>query len=64
MDNMWLKLTLVILAVGGGTLALLSRIFGSKQDPREPPVVATTIPYFGHVIGLMQSKFNYYVKLR
>ena len=32
--------------------------------PQEPPVVATPIPYIGHIIGLMRSKFNYYVQLR
>ena len=31
---------------------------------KEPPVVASAIPYFGHAIGLMRGKFNYYVQLR
>ena len=31
---------------------------------QEPPVAATTIPYVGHVIGLMRNKFDYYLQLR
>lgn len=36
----------------------------NMAGPQEPPVVTATIPYIGHVIGLMRSKFNYYVQLR
>ncbi|KAK4696316.1 hypothetical protein P7C71_g1579, partial [Lecanoromycetidae sp. Uapishka_2] len=32
-------------------------------SPQEPPLVTTTIPYVGHVIGLMRNKFDYYVQL-
>ncbi|KAL9086304.1 MAG: hypothetical protein Q9165_007219 [Trypethelium subeluteriae] len=31
---------------------------------QEPPSVKTTIPYVGHVFGIMQSKFNYFAELR
>ena len=30
---------------------------------QEPPLVKATIPYVGHLIGIMQSK-NYFVELR
>jgi cytochrome P450 len=33
------------------------------QDPREPPRASSSIPIIGHVIGLMRSKFDYYVQL-
>lgn len=55
---------LVSLAIIVGTSLFLTRIVGIKQDPREPPLVSAYVPYVGHVIGLMRSKFNYYVQLR
>lgn len=55
---------LVSLAIIVGTSFFLTRILGMMQDPREPPSVSGYIPYIGHVIGLMRSKFNYYVQLR
>lgn len=55
---------LMSLAIIVGTSLLLTRILGMMQDPREPPSVSSYIPYIGHIIGLMRSKFNYYVQLR
>ena len=36
----------------------------TMRDPREPPQAPTSIPLVGHLMGLMRSKFNYYVQLR
>ncbi|KAI9717487.1 MAG: hypothetical protein M1828_007187 [Chrysothrix sp. TS-e1954] len=33
-------------------------------DPQEPPPAPSSIPFVGHVAGLMRNKFNYYVQLR
>ena len=55
---------LVFLAIVIGTYVIFTRVLGNVQDPREPPSVSGSIPYIGHVIGLMRSKFNYYVELR
>lgn len=60
----WQTTLLMSLAIIVGTSLLLTRVLGMMQDPREPPSVSGYIPYIGHVIGLMQSKFNYYVQLR
>jgi hypothetical protein len=43
---------------------IFSKILGAKLDPREPPNAPTSIPYIGHVLGLMRSSFNYYVELK
>jgi hypothetical protein len=59
-QNTWLAL----LAIGIGTYFALSHFLGTKLDPREPPIARTSIPYIGHVIGMMRSKFNYHVELR
>ena len=54
----------LFLAIVIGTYLVFARILGTVHDPREPPSVSGSIPYIGHVIGLMRSKFNYYVELR
>lgn len=45
-------------------LLVLDRVLGVRQDSREPPFVPSTIPYFGHVLGLFWHKNSYYSKLR
>ena len=55
---------LMFLAIFIGTYVIFTRVLGNVQDPREPPSVSGSIPYIGHVIGLMRNKFNYYVELR
>ena len=54
----------LFLAIGIGTYVMFTRFLGTIHDPREPPLLSGFIPYIGHVIGLMRSKFNYYVELR
>lgn len=51
------------LALAGG-LILAYLIIAKSKDTREPPEAPSTIPVIGHVLGLMRSKFNYYVELR
>ncbi|KAH8651557.1 cytochrome P450 [Tricladium varicosporioides] len=54
----------ILLPVGGiCTYIIFIFLVASKQDPREPPNAPSGIPIIGHVIGLMRSKFNYYVQL-
>ena len=55
---------LLFLSIVIGNYVIITRVLGNVQDPREPPSVSGSIPYIGHVIGLMRSKFNYYVELR
>lgn len=57
-----LQIALMLLVAGLGTVFLF-KMSASKQDPREPPLVSAPVPYIGHVIGMMRSKFNYYVQL-
>ncbi|KAH7088269.1 cytochrome P450 [Paraphoma chrysanthemicola] len=44
-----------------GVLHLLLRYL---HDSREPPIAPTSIPFFGHLIGLIRKKSQYYVELR
>lgn len=35
-----------------------------KIDPREPPIVSSTLPYLGHVLGTLQNGSKYYKMIR
>lgn len=60
-DTTGILLTLVAIACG---LLVLDTVLRVKRDSREPPFVPSTIPYFGHVIGLFWHKNRYYAKLK
>lgn len=55
--------TLLLVITGFATVIYLAtrKLFG--HDPREPPLAPQSIPIIGHLVGLSQSKFNYYVEL-
>lgn len=57
--------TLVTGALIIGATIAIARFFEARQlDAREPPAVHTSIPYFGHVFGLIRSSLNYFLELR
>lgn len=63
MDDIF-QILLIFLAISVGTGLVVVCWLSNMPDPREPPLVPASIPYIGHVVGLMRSKFNYYVHLR
>lgn len=40
-------------------LSLLNRLLSPRIDPREPPVVKPTIPWIGHIIGVIRHQADY-----
>jgi hypothetical protein len=40
-------------------VALVQRAFRVKHDPREPPVVSSSIPLIGHLLGMIKNGTNY-----
>lgn len=50
--------TVPLLVVAALSL-LLSRYVGVKMDPREPPLKTPTIPYVGHLIGMLTYQIEY-----
>ena len=56
--------TLVLLAMATGLYFVLEYFMGIKLDPKEPPLISSTIPYVGHIIGLIRTGTRYYAKLR
>ena len=43
---------------------LMHRVLVIKRDHREPTFVPSTIPFFGHILGLLRHRNRYYSKLR
>ena len=43
---------------------VLDRRYAPKHSPREPPMVSSSIPYIGHILGLLQYGTRYYQKTR
>ena len=39
-------------------------LFGPKYDPREPPVIASLVPFVGHILGLLRYGQRYFEILR
>lgn len=39
--------------------ALLNRLLTPRIDPREPPVVKPSIPWVGHIIGIIRHQADY-----
>lgn len=59
---MQVALLLVISALTCGLFLLRGK--SDKGDSREPPLVKSTIPFIGHVIGLLRRRFGYYTFLQ
>ncbi len=58
-ETIWISLAIV-----AASAWLFNRFLAVKQDPQEPPLVPSKIPVFGHLVGLVMRKNDYYVDLR
>ena len=54
----------LVVAVCAALYYAISGVLEAKRDPREPPTLPQRIPFIGHVIGMIQKKAKYYVRLR
>jgi hypothetical protein len=43
---------------------LLDHLYAPKHNPREPPVLSSSIPYIGHILGLLRYGHKYYQTTR
>lgn len=55
--------SLTLCIIGTCTLFLLKRVMETKHYANEPSWIEPKIPIIGHVIGLLQQKYAYYVNL-
>jgi len=50
--------------LAAGVTALCWRLLSSPTDPRVPPLIKSTIPFVGHIIGTFRYKMKYFEILR
>lgn len=55
---------LILLAIAAGLYFVLEHFIGVKIDQKEPPLISSTIPYVGHLIGIIRYGTKYYAKMR
>lgn len=53
-------ITAVILATALLLLPLLNKFLAPNRDPREPPFIEPSIPFIGHIIGILRHQNNYH----
>lgn len=57
----WTALATVVAAVLSTVYLILYRLQTIKKHPDEPPIIASAIPYVGHILG-MATQGGRYVK--
>lgn len=51
-------------AVACVLLAILAKAaYFPSLDPREPPLVCSTVPFIGHILGMVQHQSDYFTRL-
>ena len=56
--------TAIFLLLVVALLVAISPRLSKKHDPREPPVIPQSIPYVGHLLGLLRHGEKYMQDLR
>ncbi|THZ04909.1 cytochrome P450 [Aureobasidium pullulans] len=56
--------TFSALAVAAALYCLLEHWFGIFHEETEPPILPSKIPWFGHLLGIMQHRTQYMLRLR
>lgn len=53
-------MSLLLVALGGAAWYILDYLFAPKHSVNEPPLVSQSIPYIGHLLGLLRYGTHYY----
>ena len=56
----WMVVTVSIV----GFLLLLEKFLDIFHDAKEPPLIPQSIPYVGHLLGILRDGSRYYTKMR
>jgi len=51
---------LLVISLVISVTALLDKVLRPKRNALEPPFVPMTVPYFGHLLGVIGKQANYY----
>jgi hypothetical protein len=54
----------IVAGVAVAAYAFLQCLLKYTQDAREPPALATSIPFISPIIGMMRKKTKFYIQLR
>ena len=55
---------LIALGVAFGCWLLLEYYVNVSHDLKEPPVIPQTVPYVGHLLGMLRDGSRYYTTIR
>ncbi|KAK3349907.1 cytochrome P450 [Lasiosphaeria hispida] len=55
----WEAVALTVIAAVGGVYLLLYRMQTARKHPDEPPIVASAVPYVGHLLGMAMQGGRY-----
>jgi len=53
----------VLLAIGAIVLLCWQRL-SVQLEPQEPPLLKPTVPYIGHILGIIRHQSGYFDKLK
>jgi hypothetical protein len=59
--SLWTAVAVILLPAA---LLVLNRVITPAVDATEPPVVSSTIPIIGHLIGMLTEKGSWYRRLQ
>ncbi|KAF4554062.1 Cytochrome P450-like protein 37 [Elsinoe fawcettii] len=57
-------LSLLVLVVLAVTYSVLEYVLGIKLEAKEPPIVPSKVPWFGHLLGIIAQRSRYMVTIR
>ena len=55
---------LIVLTSAATIYLSLVYMFGTEHDDQEPPAVTNTVPYIGHLLGLLWWGQHYFERIR
>ena len=64
MENTINLVILLLLLTFLSSWLVLDYLYAPKHHPKEPPVVPSSIPYIGHILGLLRHGSKYYQTTR
>lgn len=64
MDGPFSAITILVLAAIIGLWYILDYLYAPRHSSGEPPVLPSSVPYVGHIIGLLRHGTRYYQTTR
>ena len=55
---------LMVLVIALSCWILLEKFLSLSHDAKEPPIIPQTLPYVGHLLGMLRHGSRYYTQIR